>query len=112
MSKTMLATFAVAAAALAPGALLFAAPGAAGETPGVIVRAPGEKVDSGLGDLPHFRHWGMSERSTVPGEKLDSGLGNLAPWHEWIDESGTRGAPGGRPARFVMVSRTGVVKAF
>jgi hypothetical protein len=107
----MLATFAVVVAALAPGALLFAAPGTPGDTPGVATRVYGEKIDSGLGRLPHYRHWGVSQRTAVPGEKLDSGLGDLAPWHEWTDDSGTRRAPGGRPARFVMVARTGVVKA-
>lgn len=48
---------------------------------------PGEKVDSGLGELPHYRHWkhtyppanAASQQIVVriPGEKLDSGLADV-----------------------------------
>ncbi len=51
---------------------------------------PGEKLDSGLGDLPHYRDWPASMKAPapavvgrinpVPGEKLDSGLGDLPPY--------------------------------
>ncbi len=48
---------------------------------------PGEKVDSGLGELPHYRDWkhtytpakAASQQIAIkiPGEKLDSGLGDV-----------------------------------
>jgi hypothetical protein len=46
---------------------------------------PGQKIDSGLGDLPHYRLWadksGKSPlRHRVAGEKLDSGLGDIRPF--------------------------------
>lgn len=53
---------------------------------------PGEKLDSGLGALPHYRSKpqppkgkepsrGTSARlNPVPGEKLDSGLGQQPPY--------------------------------
>jgi hypothetical protein len=45
----------------------------------------GQKLDSGLGELPHYRFWtdksGKSPVATrVAGEKLDSGLGDIAPY--------------------------------
>ncbi len=50
----------------------------------------GEKLDSGLGQLPHYRDWPASMKAPapaivgrvnpVPGEKLDSGLGDLPPY--------------------------------
>lgn len=45
----------------------------------------GQKLDSGLGDLPHYRFWadksGKNPLATrVAGEKLDSGLGDIAPY--------------------------------
>ncbi len=45
----------------------------------------GQKLDSGLGDLPHYRFWtdksGKKPTATqVAGEKLDSGLGDIAPF--------------------------------
>ena len=45
---------------------------------------PGQKIDSGLGELPHYRHWvdktGKTPLPTrVVGEKLDSGLGDIQP---------------------------------
>jgi len=68
---------------------------------------PGEKLDSGLGDLrpewPGEKQQGATLREPggsptsiahrVPGEKLDSGLGELPPyhrsgdtWHRWVPE--------------------------
>lgn len=52
-------------------------------TPATVI---GEKVDSGLGDLPHYRFWTTSPRRPaggvvavrIVGEKLDSGLGALS----------------------------------
>ena len=51
----------------------------------------GEKRDSGLGDLPHYRHW--ADRSarlstSVPGESLDDGLAALPHYVAWTDKSG------------------------
>lgn len=45
----------------------------------------GQKLDSGLGELPHYRFWadksGKNPTATrVAGEKLDSGLGDIAPY--------------------------------
>ena len=55
------------------------------------VRLAGEKLDSGLGSLPHYREWRdlwtgtapkMSGRlNPVQGEKLDSGLGEVQRYH-------------------------------
>ncbi len=55
-----------------------------------IHAVPGEKLDSGLGQLPHYRDWPASMKAPaprivgrinpVPGEKLDSGLGDLPPY--------------------------------
>ncbi len=55
-----------------------------------IHAVPGEKLDSGLGQLPHYRDWPASMKAPapaivgrinpVPGEKLDSGLGELPPY--------------------------------
>lgn len=45
----------------------------------------GQKLDSGLGELPHYRYWAdKSGRNPtamrVAGEKLDSGLGDIVPF--------------------------------
>ncbi len=55
-----------------------------------IHAVPGEKIDSGLGQLPHYRDWPASMKAPAPrivgrinpvhGEKLDSGLGDLPPY--------------------------------
>jgi hypothetical protein len=49
------------------------------------IQVPGEKIDNGLGDLPHYRYWAdksgknpVSHR--IAGEKLDSGLGDIKPF--------------------------------
>lgn len=54
---------------------------------------PGEKLDSGLGDLPPYRPGGKEQVTAlrepapagyrVPGEKLDSGLGDLPHYRTW-----------------------------
>jgi hypothetical protein len=57
---------------------------------------PAAKVDSGLGELPHYRDWvdpsGRAPMgrlaSVVPGAKLDSGLGELPHYRDWVDPSG------------------------
>lgn len=54
---------------------------------------PGQKLDSGLGDLPHYTKWAdptgrqpMSYR--VLGESLDNGLGELPHYSKWVDPTG------------------------
>ena len=41
----------------------------------------GEKLDSGLGDIAPYR-------AVVAGQKLDSGLGNLPHYRYWTDKTG------------------------
>lgn len=54
----------------------------------------GQKLDSGLGSLPHYSQWadrsgrGVHSSTTVIGESLDDGLGNLPHYAKWIDRSG------------------------
>lgn len=51
----------------------------------------GEKLDSGLGKLPHYSQWAkhpetaklFAAASSVPGESLDSGLGELPHYSQW-----------------------------
>lgn len=47
--------------------------------------ATGQKLDSGLGELPHYRYWADKSgknplAARIAGEKLDSGLGDIAPY--------------------------------
>ena len=59
---------------------------------------PAAKVDSGLGDLPHYRNWvdptgraptgQVLTASVVPTGKVDSGLGELPHYRDWVDPSG------------------------
>lgn len=60
-------------------------------------QVPGQKLDSGLGDLPHYRLWAdptgknpvrRSAPVQVAGEKKDSGLGDLPHYSQWADKSG------------------------
>lgn len=67
-------------------------------TAGPTLAAPdtavaGQKLDSGLGELPNYSQWTdptgrhpMGER--VLGESLDSGLGELPHYSKWLDRSG------------------------
>jgi hypothetical protein len=53
----------------------------------------GQKIDSGLGGLPHYSQWvdktGRSPMGTrVIGESLDSGLGELPNYSKWADKTG------------------------
>jgi hypothetical protein len=67
------------------------------------VAVVGEKLDSGLGSLPHYSRW--ADRSgrvvirvtAVPGESLDDGLGELPHYRLWVDRSGKH--PMGQPVR-------------
>jgi hypothetical protein len=58
-------------------------------------QVPGQKLDSGLGELPHYRHWADSTgknpvRGSVPaqvaGESKDSGLGELPHYSLWANK--------------------------
>lgn len=53
----------------------------------------GEKLDSGLGSLPHYSKWatpagGKLAAARVEGESLDSQLGELPHYSQWVDRSG------------------------
>jgi hypothetical protein len=79
-------------------ALLFVSLACGAETPvaNTSHRVAGEKLDSGLGELPHYRDWAKHPETRalvrlvkhVPGEKLDSGLGELPHYREWADNTG------------------------
>lgn len=85
--------------ALAATLALLSFPLACGaETPrasGVMQHVAGEKLDSGLGELPHYREWAhnlttMDVATRASGEKLDSGLGELPHYREWAHHAATR----------------------
>ncbi len=50
-------------------------------------KVSGEKIDSGLGDLPHYSQW-AKPANKVSGEKVDSGLGDLPHYSQWADPTG------------------------
>lgn len=60
--------------------------------PSSVTAVAGEKIDSGLGSLPHYSRWadprGRVVASAVPGESLDDGLGELPHYRAWVDRSG------------------------
>ena len=68
--------------------------GLAGALPAAALE--GQKLDSGLGELPHYSQWtdksGRGVAATagtrVPGESLDSGLGELPHYSQWLDKTG------------------------
>jgi hypothetical protein len=74
-------------------AVLMAVAGAAFAAGPVSKPVPGAKIDSGLGELPHYRHW-VDKTGKHPmgvavlGESQDSGLGDLPHYSRWIDKSG------------------------
>jgi hypothetical protein len=77
MKKIALASF----AALLAGSLIGGQVVAADASAAVN----GQKIDSGLGELPHYRFWtdksGKNPTSArIAGEKLDSGLGDIVPY--------------------------------
>ena len=55
--------------------------------------APGQKLDSGLGALPHYSLW-VDPKGRYPtavavaGESLDNGLGELPHYSQWKDPRG------------------------
>jgi hypothetical protein len=53
----------------------------------------GEKLDSGLGSLPHYSKWatpaaGKAAAVRVEGESLDNQLGELPHYRFWADRTG------------------------
>jgi hypothetical protein len=49
----------------------------------------GEKLDSGLGNLPHYSQWAdKTGKIQVAGEKQDNGLGDLPHYSQWADPTG------------------------
>ena len=72
-------------------AALIAAAGPALAGPPAFVA--GQKLDSGVGELPHYRNWadpsGRNPKGNrVAGESLDDGLGSLPHYSKWVDKSG------------------------
>jgi hypothetical protein len=64
---------------------LLAGPTTAADVAAVTSALNGQKLDSGLGELPHYRFWADKSGRNVSanrfaGEKLDSGLGDIAPF--------------------------------
>lgn len=87
----------------AAAVLLAAGPALSGPDTAV----PGQKIDSGLGELPHYSKWAdpsgrhpMGHR--VLGESLDDGLGELPHYSKWVDPTGRD--PLGRGATQVAVA--------
>lgn len=85
--------------ALISAALLGLAAGPALADPAATTRhaaakaLAGQKLDSGLGELPHYRLWadpsGRAPLSRqVAGESLDNGLGELPHYSLWLDPTG------------------------
>jgi hypothetical protein len=46
---------------------------------------PGEKIDNGLGSLPHFSKWMETWVYATPAESIDNGLGSLPPFSNWTE---------------------------
>lgn len=66
---------------------------AAVTAPAGTLATEGQKLDSGLGELPHYSQWASKSspaatNTRVPGESLDSGLGELPPYAVWVDKTG------------------------
>ena len=76
-------------AALIAASAFLCAFATAGDAPGLA----GQKLDSGLGTLPHYSLWGDRTGGSMvadesAGQKLDSGLGELPHYNQWTDRSG------------------------
>ncbi len=92
MEKTKYTTRNLAAMAglLVATTMVGAAPPADGIRKDVAIS--GEKVDSGLGELPHYHYWKHAYKPAkqasqhvavqIPGEKLDSGLGDTPAYRK------------------------------
>jgi len=76
----------------------------------VAKSVPGQKLDSGLGALPHYSKWadpsgkGVGASVRVAGESLDDGVGELPHFSKWVDRSG-RDPMGRDVVRLSAVSR-------
>ena len=46
---------------------------------------PGEKIDNGLGSVPHFSKWTETWVYAVPAESIDNGLGSLPHFSTWTE---------------------------
>lgn len=91
----------MATALLASIVVLAASPAAAADTASAA-QVVGQKIDSGLGDLPHYSQWAdptgksplrrasgaAGAKVQVAGEKRDSGLGDLPHFSQWADTTG------------------------
>lgn len=98
MNKLM--SLKLAAAMTAALGVLASTPTLAGETIATTAQVPGQKIDSGLGELPHYSQWAdptgknpLRRTSSAPatpvqvvGEKKDSGLGDLPHYSQWADK--------------------------
>lgn len=88
-----------AATAMALG-VLAATPALAADAAATAGHVAGQKIDSGLGDLPHYSQWAdptgknplrrsavaAPAKAQVYGEKKDSGLGDLPHYSQWADK--------------------------
>ena len=69
--------------------LIAACPLTSASTTGVA----GQKIDSGLGELPHYSTW-IDRTGQYPtphhvsGESQDNGLGDLPHYSRWVDPTG------------------------
>ena len=100
MNKLM--SLKVAAAMAATLGVLASTPALAGDALATSAQVPGQKIDSGLGELPHYSQWtdptgknplrrtasAPATAVQVAGEKKDSGLGDLPHYSQWVDKSG------------------------
>lgn len=100
MNKLM--SLKIAAALAAALGVLASTPTLAGDALATSAQVPGQKIDSGLGALPHYSQWAdptgknpLRRTASAPatavqvaGEKQDSGLGDLPHYSQWVDKSG------------------------
>jgi uncharacterized protein (DUF2147 family) len=82
----------------ATSAMLFQASAFAADLTLVAATTAGQKLDSGLGDLPHYRDWAdptgkAPVAAKVAGQKIDSGLGDLPHYRYWADPTGKAPVP-------------------
>jgi hypothetical protein len=87
--------FAIVALAAVLASTLIAGQAGAADAASAKNQVLGQKIDSGLGELPHYRDWAdKSGRNPllnrVAGEKLDSGLGDIVPFS--LSRSGLPGS--------------------
>jgi hypothetical protein len=100
MNKLM--SLKLAGAMVAALGVLASTPTVAGEAVATTAQVPGQKIDSGLGELPHYSQWtdptgknplrrvasAPAAAVQVVGEKKDSGLGDLPHYSQWADKTG------------------------